>query len=773
MAQKKVIELEVKEKGMDEFAGKAKTLKSQLREMKDLLGTMDENSVAFKNLQREAGALEDKIGDINQEIKNFASDTGKVDVALQAVGAAAGAFGAVQGGMALFGVESEGLEKSMVKLQAAMSLVNSVQAIHESLNKSSALTQAIKTTGTYIAATAEGVYTFAVGASTGAIKLLRIAMLSLPIFAIIAGIVAIADAMGAFGSNSDEAAEKTKRLEEAQDEARIASDKLAEAVITEASGFIKLSTAIKNSLPGSKERATLVKQMNDKYGTTLKNISDEKKFQEQLNLQVKNYIEFTKARLTVKILEGDLEKNLRAKLKLEEEKEKLDAEKKANERLSKKIKALDDEETALMRVRMYAGSSRTQIEIDVTKKLNKLQEQAANTSGVFIDMQVQQNNLLLSDLEKNSDKITNKIGASIKEVGKFNLKTGDEEAKPTKTTKDKDKVTENKDLAKSLEELTAKNIAFGKTELDLLVIAKEAMDTQIQAQFLTSTDKDREAQRTAALLANEEDFTNKKGIIKAKEIAITDGINAEIKAREIASKNELLAIIEGLQEEGFQAGLTDQQRELQAVSDKYFELEHRARDNAEQLKIITENRAREEGVINEKYAEKEKQLAADVQNSKLQMASDAIGAISGLMTAFAGKDEASQKRAFKINKAASIAQASISTYLAVTAALTAGGNPIKLATGAQFVEAGIAAAVGLANVVKISKTKFEGGGGGGEPPSPTATASVNAPSFNVVGNSGINQLGQLGQSPIQAYVVSGEVTSQQALDRNRLQNATL
>jgi hypothetical protein len=43
----------------------------------------------------------------------------------------------------------------------------------------------------------------------------------------------------------------------------------------------------------------------------------------------------------------------------------------------------------------------------------------------------------------------------------------------------------------------------------------------------------------------------------------------------------------------------------------------------------------------------------------------------------------------------------------------------------------------------------------------------------VVGNNGLNQLAQLQQQPTQAFVVSGQVTSAQSLDRNRVQNATL
>jgi hypothetical protein len=50
---------------------------------------------------------------------------------------------------------------------------------------------------------------------------------------------------------------------------------------------------------------------------------------------------------------------------------------------------------------------------------------------------------------------------------------------------------------------------------------------------------------------------------------------------------------------------------------------------------------------------------------------------------------------------------------------------------------------------------------------------MSAPQFNVVGQSGLNQLASLNQQPVQAYVVSGQVTSQQSLDRNRLENATL
>ena len=100
------------------------------------------------------------------------------------------------------------------------------------------------------------------------------------------------------------------------------------------------------------------------------------------------------------------------------------------------------------------------------------------------------------------------------------------------------------------------------------------------------------------------------------------------------------------------------------------------------------------------------------------MAGDALGAIGNFITAFAKEDEESQRKAFNLNKAVSIAQALVNTSLAVTAALTAGGNPVKLATGAQFVEAGIAAVMGAAQVATIAKTEFQGTGVS-TPPTPS------------------------------------------------------
>ena len=127
-----------------------------------------------------------------------------------------------------------------------------------------------------------------------------------------------------------------------------------------------------------------------------------------------------------------------------------------------------------------------------------------------------------------------------------------------------------------------------------------------------------------------------------------------------------------------------------------------------------------------------------------------------------------------VGKASAIAEATISTYLSAQKAYDSTiGVPVVGPVLAP-INAGLAIAAGIKNIKAITAVKTPNGGGGGSSNvSNNFTSGTQAPSFNVVGNSGLNQLAQIQQTPVQAYVVSGEVTSAQALDRNRIKNATL
>ena len=133
---------------------------------------------------------------------------------------------------------------------------------------------------------------------------------------------------------------------------------------------------------------------------------------------------------------------------------------------------------------------------------------------------------------------------------------------------------------------------------------------------------------------------------------------------------------------------------------------------------MSEKLAAKEKENDDKKKEKDKKDLEDakaIQQAKFDIASSTLTALSNLAAAFAKDDEASQKKAFKLNKAIGIGQAIISTAQAVTGALA---EP-SLIPGERFVKAGIAAAVGAAQIATIAKTQFDSGGTLTTPTTPT------------------------------------------------------
>ena len=154
---------------------------------------------------------------------------------------------------------------------------------------------------------------------------------------------------------------------------------------------------------------------------------------------------------------------------------------------------------------------------------------------------------------------------------------------------------------------------------------------------------------------------------------------------------------------------------------------------------------------------------------KLQLASQSIGAIMGLA-----------KQGSKAAKAMAIAQATIDTYKAVNGVFAnAAANPSTILFPAYpYIQAGIALAQGLGTVKSILST----------PEAPTSPSPASAgggaiqvpatpPAFNVVGASDTNQLAsaiaEKEDKPMKAYVVSGDVSTAQELDRNIVEGASI
>ena len=166
-------------------------------------------------------------------------------------------------------------------------------------------------------------------------------------------------------------------------------------------------------------------------------------------------------------------------------------------------------------------------------------------------------------------------------------------------------------------------------------------------------------------------------------------------------------------------------------------------------------------------AEKEKKLDEAVKTAKLGIAKNTMALIGEI----AGKGS-------KIGKAMAIGQATISGYEGVqNAYTTAQKSPITTGFPAYpIIQASLAGAFAAVNIQKIASSNPSGSSSTAGLNS-VASAGAQAPSFNIVGQSGSNQiasaLGEQQQTPIQAYVVSQDVTTAQSLENGIIQGATL
>ena len=137
----------------------------------------------------------------------------------------------------------------------------------------------------------------------------------------------------------------------------------------------------------------------------------------------------------------------------------------------------------------------------------------------------------------------------------------------------------------------------------------------------------------------------------------------------------------------------------------------------------------------------------------------------------------------KAGKAAAAAAALINTYQGITAELaTKTITPFEI--GLKIANVATIAGIGFKSVKDILKTnpKSSSGATAANPTRTVSAASPNVssimaqtPSFNILGTSGTNQIASaLGdQPPVQAFVVSQDVTTAQSLQNNIIQSASL
>ena len=213
--------------------------------------------------------------------------------------------------------------------------------------------------------------------------------------------------------------------------------------------------------------------------------------------------------------------------------------------------------------------------------------------------------------------------------------------------------------------------------------------------------------------------------------------------------------------------LSDKDKELQINKEKYEALIAEADLRGLDTTVFLEAQLATEEEIKKKYRDKDRdeaqkladdKLAKEQEafNARLSIVSSGLDALVALNDAFTKKGQQQSKKQFQIQKALNLASAVVDTYGGINRALNDKTMP---STTARIIQASIVGAMGLANVLKISKTEY------GNSPAPSGTnmsagggdnGGTNAPSpanYDFISQQP-NQ-----QPPLQAYVLGGQVSS--------------
>ena len=223
-----------------------------------------------------------------------------------------------------------------------------------------------------------------------------------------------------------------------------------------------------------------------------------------------------------------------------------------------------------------------------------------------------------------------------------------------------------------------------------------------------------------------------------------------------------------------------------------------------QLKELNDNFNQEDLEKSTEFANQQIALEENIAQRKREINMQYIGfaaGLSGLLQQIAGKNKAIATAGLILEKGAAIANVVIGASQSIASAKfneskipffipTPTGiplfNPLKpaslAATAKSIAMTKIGAGLAIAGIGATAISQASGVSGGNvdtsKPPIPSVpTAPSTPPAFNIVGQSGTNQLasaiGGQSQQPIQAFVVSGQVTSAQELDRNIIEDASI
>lgn len=313
---------------------------------------------------------------------------------------------------------------------------------------------------------------------------------------------------------------------------------------------------------------------------------------------------------------------------------------------------------------------------------------------------------------------------------------------------------------------TASPLELAQRELDLFIDTQKELNV-LESAYLKSEEYRTLVAKRDALIPREqtellESFLTPEGVTLFGQAQIDSELLLTQALRDQAAIRKELRRLEG---EDILELANMAIANLDEISNNAFEAEI----SREERKTALLNNELSMRLRNENLSEKEREsINAQIEANELKLQIE--------------RDKIAEKQ-FKMQKALNIASALAETFrtgvLAYGSQLIIGDptSPLR----AQIAQ-GIAIASGLANVAMIARQQFVpsaigASGGAGGAGGAGAGAGIQAPDFNIVGASGTSQLAQTvaGQQakPIRAFVVGKDISTQQELDRNITNTASL
>lgn len=675
MAEKKVIELEIKDN--------VSSLKSQLRQATAEVALMAEKfgatSKEAADAAKRAAELKDMIADAKDLTDAFNPDA-KFNALSSSIGGVLNGFQAYEGALGLIGVESKALQETMLKVQSAMALSQGIQGIMEAKDNFIQLGSVIKNTSIAqkIMAGTTAVLSFVTGASTTALKLFRIALISTGIGAIVVG-------LGLLIANFDTV---TKYVTKAYDwfSKLGTSFKIAISIMFPFIGVIYgVIKALEyfGIIDDKEERDRAERHKRDSARA-----EEKLKKQEELNRKKERAY-------------NDEQKLIDRQIKMAE------AEGKSTEELQKK------------KIRASIAYQKTKLgELEVENQILKTIIKQSGVVGEMYSELLIENENLISETKNNISDLEN------------DLKIIDIKSKNEAIKRKAESVKENK-----------------KQDVDYSDWLKEnqrQLDDALNKLSKKNRDKARE-DRDKNLKDDIDEITrNTKGKLEAENFALKDGSKQLLQ-----NKKDLLYL------------------------EKEAELSNKELTEGEKLAIEAKYKKATED-LDKDYNEKQLAREDQIRKARFQMAYDTLNLISNITELFGRRNEKQARIAFGIDKAAKLASATIAGIEGtIEAYKTAQKSPITAVFPVYpIVQAGLAGAFAATNIAKIAQTQFNANGSSVSSTTPSGGQSY-TPQFNVVGSSGVNQLAQVQQQPVKAYITSGDVVSAMSLERNKLQKTSI